>query len=83
MTNVESEGTHVFQDLAVLVHEQENALDWLDKIQFAALTHWIFLNKNQLADLNSNVRATFCEVSSSLQDDGRRVATRWRQNLSK
>ena len=28
-------------DLAVLVHEHENALDWLDKNQLAWLAHWI------------------------------------------
>ena len=38
MTNLESEDKNVSQDLAVLVHEQENALAWLDKNQVAELT---------------------------------------------
>ena len=43
MTTLESEDKNVSQDLAVLVHEQKNALVWL--------------NKNQLADLKSYDRA--------------------------
>ena len=31
MTNLEGEDTHVSEDLTVVEHEQENALDWLDK----------------------------------------------------
>ena len=33
--DLESDGTHIPQDLAVSVHEQENALDWLDNNQLA------------------------------------------------
>ena len=41
MTNLESEGTDISQDKAVLVHEHENAWIWLNKNQLAELTHWI------------------------------------------
>ena len=46
MTNLESGGTHICQDLAALVHEHENASDWLDE--------------NQLADLKSYEGTTLC-----------------------
>ena len=37
MANLESKDTHVSQDLAVLAHEQENAMDWLDLVGQASV----------------------------------------------
>ena len=39
MTNLESDGKHISQGLAVLVHEQENAPDWSDKNQSYKPSH--------------------------------------------
>ena len=37
MTNLESDGTHISQDLAVLVHKQEDAADWSFRVSLTSL----------------------------------------------
>ena len=55
--DLESEGTHIPQDLAVSVHEEKKPIGRVDALDW--------LNKNQLADLKSYDRATLSEPRSN------------------